>query len=243
MRVTTKLTLDMETGRVLEHEFYEYTGPVALCKNKESKRFAAQQRKFALNLQKAFEQRFREQTDLLNLVREAIQPMLVSPTGFAPEEEAALRTSATEQIASQFAGAQRALQERQFSAGTRLIPSGAALSQQADLLTAQAIAEAEAQRNISIQNALLRRQNQFTAANILGGLASTASPAPIGSLAVGQGQVAFQQTRETERSVLARILGGIAGGIGGAFFPAVGNVLAGTIFGTGSSTTSTATKP
>lgn len=31
MKITTRLTLDMATGQVLEHEFYEYDGPVALC--------------------------------------------------------------------------------------------------------------------------------------------------------------------------------------------------------------------
>lgn len=31
MRVTTKLVIDMNTGETLDHEFYEYDGPVALC--------------------------------------------------------------------------------------------------------------------------------------------------------------------------------------------------------------------
>lgn len=31
MRITTRMTIDMLTGKVLEHEFYEYDGPVALC--------------------------------------------------------------------------------------------------------------------------------------------------------------------------------------------------------------------
>jgi len=31
MQITTKLVLDMNTGAVLEHEFYEYEGPLALC--------------------------------------------------------------------------------------------------------------------------------------------------------------------------------------------------------------------
>jgi hypothetical protein len=31
MRVTTKISWDMNTGAVLEHEYFEYSGPVALC--------------------------------------------------------------------------------------------------------------------------------------------------------------------------------------------------------------------
>lgn len=31
MQITTRITLDMNTGKVLEHEFYEYFGPLALC--------------------------------------------------------------------------------------------------------------------------------------------------------------------------------------------------------------------
>lgn len=34
MKITTKITWDMLTGKVLEHEFYEYDGPVALCDRK-----------------------------------------------------------------------------------------------------------------------------------------------------------------------------------------------------------------
>lgn len=32
MRITTKLTIDMLTGKVLEHIWHDYTGPVAECK-------------------------------------------------------------------------------------------------------------------------------------------------------------------------------------------------------------------
>lgn len=31
MRITTKISWDMNTGDVLEHEYFEYSGPVALC--------------------------------------------------------------------------------------------------------------------------------------------------------------------------------------------------------------------
>lgn len=31
MQITTRLTISMLTGEVLEHEFYEYDGPLALC--------------------------------------------------------------------------------------------------------------------------------------------------------------------------------------------------------------------
>lgn len=31
MRITTKMTISMLTGEVLEHEYFEYQGPVALC--------------------------------------------------------------------------------------------------------------------------------------------------------------------------------------------------------------------
>ena len=31
MKIYTKITIDMETGKTIEEEFYEYSGPVALC--------------------------------------------------------------------------------------------------------------------------------------------------------------------------------------------------------------------
>jgi len=34
MKITTKLTINMLTGEVLEHEFFEYEGPLALCDRK-----------------------------------------------------------------------------------------------------------------------------------------------------------------------------------------------------------------
>jgi hypothetical protein len=231
MRITTKIRIDLETGRVLEHCYYEYSGPVALCKHEEEKAQAAaqtqlakQQAAFYKELQGVFGKQFAQQTGILNFLQSTLKPLIEHPVGYSAAEEAALRTQASETTTGQFENAARNFQERSFILGGRELPSGALLAGLGGLEGMRAISEAGGQREISLQNEALKRQNYWNAVSALGGVAGMQNPlgyagsaTGAGSAAVQGGQSAFSMWNQVNQSPWARVLGGVLGGLGGTF--------------------------
>jgi hypothetical protein len=245
MRITTKLRIDLETGTVLEHCWYEYSGPVALCKHEEEKAQAAaqtqlaqQQAAFYKELQGVFGKQFAGQTQILNFLQDTLKPLIEHPTGYSATEEAALRTQASETTTGQFESAARNLQERSFILGGRELPSGALLAGLGGLEGMRATTEAGGQREISLQNEALKRQNYWNAVSALGGVAGMQNPlgysqsaTGAGGAAVAGGQSAYNQWQAYNATTWSTFLGDMAKkALGGVVGGAVG-ALSGGLFG------------
>jgi hypothetical protein len=106
-----------------------------------------------------------------------------NPTGFDPAEMAAMRTQASEQNATEFQNAEQAFQNKANIMGGREIPSGANLQAELMLQMGRARQEADSQRQITLNDAMLKRTNQFNAASILSGNAAMMNPVGYGQLA------------------------------------------------------------
>ena len=211
MKVTTKIVFDSNTWEVLEHEWFEYDGPVAECKkkSKSADQAAKAMMAFAQELVGLFRQQFGAQEKLIAFLEEKLKPFIESTTGFLPGEEAALRTGATEEISGQYEAASRAFQEQAFVLGGRDVPSGAMLSAQAALGSARAQEQASAQRQITLAGAHMRRQQAFTASAILGGLRN---PNVLAGLALqGYSSAADIFIKNKQPSLLGQIVGGLLG--------------------------------
>lgn len=226
MRITTKLKLDLETGRILEHCHYEYSGPVALCKHEEEKKLATTQTAFYNELINMQKKQFGEQSAIFKYLTNTLKPLLEHPTGFGAAEEAALRTQASETTTGQFENAARNFQERSFILGGRELPSGALLAGLGGLEGMRAVTEAGGQRQISLQNEALKRENYWRAASALGGVASGYNPVGFAGAATGAGSAAQVTTAAAYDPFWQKVLGGaivgFAGGAGSALMGGMG---------------------
>lgn len=134
-------------------------------------------------------------------------------TGFAPGEEAALRTSAREDIALGFDTARTQTRQAASILGGREIPSGAQLALQAGLEGQEAVEQASAQRDITVLGGQRRLGAIFSAASILQGNASLLDPLGFANAALGAGQLRVQARGNP---LLQAILGGVFGAGGTA---------------------------
>src|SRR5579885_626756 len=96
----TKVVWDMETLKIIERTSYEYTGPVDLLCGASSgqKTAAAQEASVAGNLSSELQTIFGGNENILNSITSALEPVInAGPEqyGFAPAQDAALRTQAT----------------------------------------------------------------------------------------------------------------------------------------------------
>lgn len=220
MRITTKLTIDMNTGAMLDHQFYEYAGPVALCKGDSTLRSQEKsQAAFTGTLMSTFKTQFANQSGILNFLSGKLQPMINNPQGYSPEALAAMRTGATETGATQFGNAQKALQESEAARGGNGLPSGVDAQLTAQNANSAAAQESQAQEGITLQNEQQKQNNFWNATNALNGVAAEENPigyagqSTAGSQAVGDLGTAYKNSQSSQ---LLGALGGLAGGAAGA---------------------------
>lgn len=230
-RVYTLIRWDKD-GHLIEEQWYEYNGPVALCKaSAEEKAAARASQQFTEELRRMFQQQFAKQQATLDYLEGQIKPLLESPSGFFAGEEAALRTAATENVSRQYQDAMRGFQNRAFILGGRELPSGAMLQGLGEIEGARAADEAGAQNTITLEGAQRKLANFWNAANVLSGIGSLQSPNALLSGAVSQGAESFKEVQQAFKpsGLLGKILGGIAGGIASVFLPGVGGALLGKL--------------
>lgn len=165
---------------------------------------------------------FGESQGILNSLNAAYDPILkagASQTGFTDAENTSLNTEATEQTASNFAMAKKAMQENGAAqgGGNTFIPSGGAKSNEEALDATGAQTQSQLQNTILQNNYTTGRANFNTAAGVLGGEASTLNPVGTAGVATGAGADAAttantiaQQSQSAWTSVLGAI-GGVAG--------------------------------
>ena len=216
MRIATKVVWDIETGKVLEREEYEYFGPVELCKGDDTAKQAEQQQmQFDSQLMSIFQQQFGKQSAVFDYLKGKMQPMIDNPTGLSPEGLAAARTSNTDQFSAAYQNAQKALNAKMAASGESQLPSGVGAQLNEALLNAEAADKATGQNQITMQNEQLKQQNYWNAVNALNGVATQENPLGYANSATaGSGAVSSLSQAVTASSgpTLGSIIGGVAGG-------------------------------
>src|SRR5262249_33462669 len=142
-----------------------------------------------------------------------------NPQGYSPDALAAMKTNATDTIASQYQKAGQAVRNQRFVNGGENLPSGVNDMQDEALAGAQASDTAGALENIDVQNETLKQQNYWNAVNALSGNAAQFNPNGTAANANGAGNTTAnlsQAYKASTSSQLLGALGGIAGGAGTA---------------------------
>lgn len=224
MFVYTKLTIDIETGNVLEREGFDYFGPLALCKGDDSAKQAEQQQAaFNQQLMSLFSTQFASQQGILNTLKTTLMPMLQNPQGYSPEALAALRSQAKESADDSYANAQKAFQTQSFARGGRDLPSGVDEQISGAIANGAAAQEAGAQQNITLANENQKQTNFWNAINGLNGVSAQENPLGYASAATSGGNTVANLSGAVTNSQQSGLLGGILGGVFGAGGALLGN--------------------
>ena len=216
MRVTTKISWDIETMSVVEIVSSDYTGPWELLKESEAEKQAqAQQQAFSQQLMETYNTQFQEQQAILKTITPQLEAMATNPEGFGSTEYAALQAQIINDTGAQFSNAAKTEAQNFATTNEAGLPSGVQASVQAELAGAAAGQVSAQSTGLAVANEQLKQQQQQFALSTLGGESSA-----IGSEA-GQtaGQVnsgtnaAFNEasTIYNQGSMWKNILGGLAG--------------------------------
>jgi hypothetical protein len=237
MEIITKLVIDIESGAVLERESYAYTGMVLWCKgpSADQKALAKEQLAFTRKLSSAWDTRFAGQDEIIKGLRTSLEPILsagIGQFGYTPEEEAAMRTKASETTSKEFTSAAKGLGEKLAARGSGnvFIPSGAEDQLYAGLFGQAAEVESGRQQDITKSGFDTGRSNYLTALQGLGTVAQIQDPLGV----AGQFTTSGTSTNKTYSDIAAEeqaaspwgAIGGLVGGALGAFTGGLGSGLA-----------------
>jgi hypothetical protein len=168
------------------------------------------------------QQVYGESQGILDSLNSAFTPILEAgpnQPGFSQAEDTALNTEAEDSTATNYANAEKTLQENQAAegGGNLFEPSGAAQSERAGVAEKAAGTLSGEQNQITQQNYATGRQNFMNAAGVLSGEQSTLNPNGTAEAATGASSAASStantiasQSNSVWTSVLGA-LGGIAG--------------------------------
>lgn len=230
MFVSTKIVIDVETSRVLEHQGYDYNGSVDFCcgASQGQKMANADLRKTSKLMDYSFQQIMGENLSILGKIRGALEPIVkggASQYGFSPAEDAARRTQATAELARASRSASGAVRSALSSrgGGNILLPSGSEASIESDIAQQEAYAQANAQLGITEKGYETGRENFFRGTGML-----AAAPGELESpiTSAGGAAVSGAQAREKSEDAItaanrawmkpvAGLIGGLAGAIPG----------------------------
>jgi hypothetical protein len=148
-----------------------------------------------------------------------------SQTGFAPSEEQALRTQATEHVATDYAQAQRATAQQLAArgGGNTFLPSSVTANILAQNTNQAAATRATLQNQITQANYNQGRENWQTASNVLGNTASMLNPTTYAGQTTSAGGQAFGSASEMANQAFAPwgaafgALGSVAGAAAGGY--------------------------
>ena len=225
MRITTRLVVDMATGQVLEHESYEYEGPVAICSgpSQEQKETYAKQSEFYDTLTSEYNTLFGENQNILNSLTTVYKPMFEAgpnQEGMSPAEKTTLTSQAIEGTAKTYQQAQQALgsQIASQNGGGEVLPSGANDQLKESLAASAAGNESSKLLDIENENFALGHQNWETAAQGLGEESQLINPEGQAGQATGAGNAAATTANEITQADNSweGMVGGILGGAAGA---------------------------
>lgn len=191
-----------------------------------------QQMQFSQQLMDLYEQQFQNQQNQLNFLKGVMQPVITQAQagkGFSDAEEAAMRTTATDTLSTQFNNAKEALNQELKTSGSSNIPSGVTAGADLALVTEAAKQNAAAQNTITLASAQQARSNLFNAANVLNGVAAQNNPNPIASeatagssavagLSGSQGELQNSITNANNSSFFGKLSSGLASGFSNFIF-------------------------
>lgn len=240
MKITTRLVLNMNSGEVLSHDWYEYQGPLFQCKGATAAQTNLQQSQAAFYnvLQQDYSTQFAYSQSILKSLEATWSPILQkgpSQYGYSPQEDSALRSQATEGTATAYTQAAQALhnQEAARSGGDTYLPSGTEAQLDSTLLTNAAKEQSDLQLGITTEG-YNRGYNTFmAAANVLGSAAGIANPTGYAGAASTAGADAGTTASQIQQANAASspwgAIGGILGGAASAFTGGFGTALGGGV--------------
>jgi len=219
MRIYTKSVLLWDDSRQryvtdeAESEWYEYSGPVALCKGDSTAKAAEQQQaSFNAQLMSIFQQQFGKQSAIMDYLKGKMQPIIdAGGTGYSDDALAAMRASATDTLSNEYQNAQKALQTKEFADGGRDLPSGTSAQLDEALFNAEASDKAAAGNNITLANENLKQQNYWNAINVLSGVGAQFNPLGYASAATAGGNTVANLSQAYTASNQSQLLGALGG--------------------------------
>src|SRR5437588_9870271 len=118
MKIYTRISWEMATGRLLESESYECSGPVAECKgDPQIKGAETSQTNFNATLSNIFSTQFGKQSDIFKMLTDKLTGLATNPQGFGAATLSALRAKVMDTNATLYQGAlARALSGRSLTA-------------------------------------------------------------------------------------------------------------------------------
>ncbi len=220
MKIYTKIVRDIETWELLESEFFEYSGPVDLCKGGASKaeQAAADQQRAMQN--QLTQQQLNMQMGQLASVNKTLDPMIANG-GLAPGVESAMNSQVMNNIPAQFRGVQgninNNLVARGITGGQMGAGGGDVARQFGQLGAMQAAMQQQGLTDVQLQkqNALMgdlglkMGVGQQFGQNV-GGFNQGASSA------LGQGVTAANNADQASTGLWGSLIGGAAG-LGSAY--------------------------
>lgn len=222
MLVTINPTLDMVSMKFLPRPSYEYYGIVWSFKgDKTAEEAEKEQLGFMNQMMNIFQAQYGSQKNILDYLTKTMQPQVANPTGYQPQDLAAMRTAVSDTTSQEFAHARQAAANAVPGGGSKLAGVGTTLQTQAAIDAAQAGAEAQGQTNIDLANAQLREENRRFATSVLSGAAQQYDPLAYASGTTGiGGDISNLSGAVTAANgpgagqIIGGILGGAAGGVG-----------------------------
>jgi hypothetical protein len=216
MRVYTRIVIDMETLKVIESDWFDYTGPIALCKgDNTANNEEASQANFSQTLQNAFNTNNAAQQNQLNFLNNKMQSAINNPQGYSAQTLASMRAQANDAVSSQTQNVQRSVNNAEMTrGGAAALPSGVSSQIGAAIASQAAEAGNNAQQNITEQNANLQNQNQWNAVKAEEGVAGMENPEGMASEDNGAASTVgglSQAVTQSDGPSMGSILGGIAG--------------------------------
>ncbi len=168
-------------------------------------------------LNASYQTMFSEQQALLKPLQAQLQQMVTNPQGFSPQELATLRTSSTDQTATQFKNAAIAANTMGAAHGGADLSSGVQAGIEASVAAQGAQVQSQNQNQITLANEQQRQQNYWKAISGLGDVAGLENPTPVagaGASVANSGTNAGNLLLNSQQASWGNI-GGIISGVAG----------------------------
>lgn len=204
-------------------ETMEYAGPICLLKVTDEQKQAAQNlQSMTKTLQNSFTTTFAGQQAILNNINDSIKSTIAagpSQFGFTAQEEAALRTQASEGTAQAYKMARQATGEgiAAIGGGNVFLPSGTKEVLQATTANQAAQQEASQQLGITTAGWQQGRQNYLNAVGAGENVAKIFDPTAYSGQTLEGSKASFEaQNAIANTPTTAGVVGGILGSVAGA---------------------------
>jgi len=217
MIVTTKIVWDAE-GKVIEHQYYDYAGPVALCGGPSGgeKAVAGQEESLFTTMSNNYAQVFGDSSQVFGDLMQTFSPIVAagpSQEGFSETEWNARSAEIKQQTGLAATHVEQAAQDR-WSAMGGAIPSGAREAMLSKIGTQAAIGGSEQMGALRAEDYAVGHQNWLDATRGLMGAPAAFAPATQAGEAAGKaGAESFQAQQEMaqQSSSWMGVVGGILG--------------------------------